>query len=295
MVKTNVLLLSLAATALTAEAPFGWREIMSGRTSLHSGVMLRFSSVLAPAGKSEGLGGGGIWARENTFHRSMTDRSRGVYFGYDLEIGSGDAKTGYMATFRPLSEALDASLKPLPPPKFPAPQLVHDGDIIALDLMVSPDGAQRLTDYIEIVMHELVPPAATTTAAPRDYTVDDGPLAFDTSRVTFWVDGRQWQGLSGVTGKPGATFWIAVPGQGRYVLSLVPHEGFAQLGAVRDNVMAFGDGAQQFEVRFMSPIAGAGKAWNLYVLHDRGYQPRANQQGMLNSGTDRLENLVPKR
>jgi Sigma-70 region 2 len=38
----------------------------------------------------------------------------------------------------------------------------------------------------------------------------------------------------------GATVWFCYPGQGRYILSLVPHEGF---------------------------ILGSKGAWNLYVLH----------------------------
>jgi hypothetical protein len=150
--------------------------------------------------------------------------------------------------------------------------------------MVSPDGTQKLTDYIEIYGHQLEPPAAKTMDEPHDFTLDDGPLNLDFSLISVWKSGRQLRRY-GTTTKPGSTFWIALPGQGRYLLSPTPHEGFTKGGAIRDNVILF----QDYEIRFMNPIAGAGKAWNLYIRHDPAYQ--TNQVSM---GTDRLSNLLPK-
>jgi hypothetical protein len=220
----------------------------------------------------------------------MVDRSSGVYFGYDLVIADRGDGNGYLATFQPLSAI--SSFKPSPLPKYPAPQVVRDGDIIELDLMVSPDGKQRLTDYIEILGRPSGPAAATTTAEPCDFTLDDGPVKVDSFDMGIWIDGQKYQGRSGFTEKPGATFYIAVPGQGRYVLSLTPHEGFVKSGTIRDNVIGFEGGGQQYEIRFMTPIAGAGKAWYLYVLHDRTFQrPASNGIGV---GLDRLQNLVPQ-
>src|SRR5260370_10497915 len=179
-------------------------------------------------------------------------------------------------------------------PKYPPPQIVHDGDIIELDLMASPDGKQKLTDYIEIFSPHHEPPAASTAVQPRDFTVDDGPVTFDATQFTIWKQGQQLQELLGFTSRPGATFWIALPGQGRYILSLTPHDGFTKSGAIRDNVMSFEIAGQEYEVRLMSPIAGAGKAWNLYMLHDVTYEPKQHEQKIVNIGTDRLENLLPK-
>jgi hypothetical protein len=162
--------------------------------------------------------------------------------------------------------------------------------------MVSPDGKQKVTDYIEVLAHEPEPPAATTTAAPRDYTLDDGPITFDASRISIWQHGQRVTDKWGFTGKPGATFWIAFPGQGRYVLSLQPHQALTKAGTVRDNVLAFHDSGQDYEIRLMSPIAGAGRAWNLFVAHDPTWQhANPNQQSFIHTGTDRLESLLPKR
>lgn len=302
MFKISVLVVFVAA----AFAQPG-RIVMSGSATLSSGVMVRYKSMLvstavSPYNMGLGLGEGGAGGRRNEFHRVMVDGRSGSYFGYDLEIGAGDETNGYVVTFKPPSQestllprlARGRSLKPAPLPAYPPPMVVHNGETIALDLMVSPDGKQKLTDYIEILAHQPIPPPATTTAEPQDFTLDDGPVVFDIEAITIMVQGQKYTGNHGFTGKRGSTFWIAFPGAGRYVLSLAAHEGFAKAGAIRDNVISFADGGRDYEVRFLSPIAGGGKAWNLYMRHDSNWEPKPNQQNMVNMGTDRLENLLPK-
>jgi hypothetical protein len=292
------LVFAFVAVAI-AQTPASDREIMAGSGQLKSGPVLAFRSMLTPAGTpTKGLGGGGIWTDANTMHRYMIDRSNRLYFGYDLVLGTRDATGGYVATFRLLSqtEHLDseeiAGMKFMMLPKYPSPQLVHDEDTIAVDLMVSADGSQRLTDYIRILGRR--PPAAKTTAEPRDFTIDDGPVTFDITQLTFWKQGQLYRGMSGFTGKPGATLWVAIPGRGRYILSLVSHEGFTKAGTIRDNVAAFTDSGQQYEMRFQSPIAGAGKAWNLYVMHDSAFRQDLLHRASVEMGTDRLDHFIPK-
>ena len=78
------------------------------------------------------------------------------YFGYELKaepVGNGRLRL----TFGPLpgdvakqlqwANAKDAVVLS---PKFPAPQIVEDGQSVELDLLVSPDGKQRITDKIEV-------------------------------------------------------------------------------------------------------------------------------------------------
>lgn len=299
----NSVVLCLLPVAAMAQLPSG-QQIMSGSGTLKSGVTIRFKTIAAPAGIDwSGLGEGGIATDANSIHRVMIDKVRGIFFGYDLAVGNGDALTGYVATFQPLSNSAPllgrssggAILTQAPDPKFPAPQVLRDGDVIVLDLMVSPDGKQKVADYIEFLAHEPDPAAPAANAEPRDFTLDDGPVTFHAERVSVWIGGQKYSGMPGFTGKPGATFWVAFPGQGRYILSLIPHDGFIKSGAVRDNVISFQDNGREYEVRFMGPIAGAGKAWNLYVLHDPVYTPNPNQRMAVSTGTDRLENPLPKR
>jgi hypothetical protein len=297
MFKTSFVL-AFAAVAM-AQNPASDRQIMAGSGHLKSGPVLAFRSMLTPAGAPpKGLGGGGIWTDANTMHRYMIDRNSRLYFGYDLVLGARDATGGYLATFQPLSQTDHlgseeiAGMKLMMLPKYPAPQTVHDEDTIAVDLMVSPDGSQRLTDYITILGQQ--PAAAKTTAEPRDFTIDDGPVTFDITQLTFWKQGQLYRGMSGFTGKAGATLWVAIPGQGRFILSLVSHEGFMKAGTIRDNVASFANSGQQYELRFQSPIAGAGKAWNLYVMHDAAFQQDSLHRLSVNMGTDRLDNLIAK-
>lgn len=91
-----------------------------------------------------------------------------------------------------------------------------------------------------------------------------GTTRWTMAPMSVWVDGKKWQGTAGTTGKPGATFWVAIPGAGRYILSLISHAGARKGGVVRDYVLAFEDGGDSYEVRLGGPVAGAGKAWNLY-------------------------------
>jgi hypothetical protein len=313
MLRTSLLCMfaAVAVGQTNSPASFGsglsgaGRQIMSGSTTLKSGVAVRYRTVLAPDGDLLGsFRGSGIAVSADVVHRFVIDGARQSYFGYDLAITPSGAPNSYKASFQPLSNmdetlkrfsAAGMSLRPMPLPKYPAPQMVQDGDIIELDLMVSADGKQKLTDYIEILSHMPEPAPATTTAEPRDFTVDDGPVTFHIPLATIWINGQKYQGKWGLTGKPGATFWVALPGQGRYVLSLIPHEGFTRSGTVRDNVISFEDEGQLYEVRFMDPIAGSGKAWNLYMLHDLTYQPPQNQRNSIYGGVDRLENLLPAR
>ena len=315
MLKTSLLCLVAAVALAQTDTPIhlapGFhgrqRVIMSGTgTMTKSGVGIRYKTVLVwtgvPPDNFGRLLGGGITVDADGIHRVMVDSRNGSYFGYDIVIGEGDAANGHLATFLPPSHvdrlleriAGNTSLRLTPLPTYPTPQIVHDGDIIELDLMISPDGKQTLTDHIEILSHQRVPPAARTAADLLDFTVDDGPVTFDATQFTMWKQGQQLQELLGFTARPGATFWIALPGQGRYIFSLTPHSGFTKSGAIRDNVISFEIAGQEYEVRFMSPIAGAGKAWNLYMLHDLTYEPSQHEQRIVNTGTDRLENLLPK-
>jgi hypothetical protein len=293
MFKISLLaLFAVAAFAQTADevATASEKAVMGGSAGVGSGGRFVFRSVLRPAGgTTAGLGGGGIWSSGNTVHRYMIDESSKSCFGYDVVVGTPDASGSYSVTFAPLSQCERSweseNLKLVVLPKYPAPKLMHDGERIELDLMASPDGSRKLTDIIAIRMHDTGPPAPTTTAAPRDYTIDDGPITFDCGGCTFWKGGRKVEG-TGFGSKPGATLWVAIPGHGRYILSLIPHDGFVKAGAVRDNVVQF----ENYEVRFQSPVAGTGKAWNLYVQHDAGYSVHL----MVQMGTDRLENLLAK-
>ena len=248
---------------------------------------------------------------QNVWHRFVTDKVYQQYFGYDLTVNAGSASGQYRVTFSPLSIGPDqlqpSGLSPVPLPQYPEPQIITPGDTIAVDLLVSPDGKRKIVDYIEFSFGTPSdPPPATSTGEPKDYTIDDGPLKFDFIGYVA-INGRKFQGQTGFfKGKQGgATLWFAFPSQGRYILSLAPHDGFSKMGMVRDHVVSFQSNGQRYEIRMGSPVVGAGGAWNLYGFHDLSYKPENSEQTpipgsipagtvMVIGGTDRLENLLPR-
>jgi hypothetical protein len=126
---------------------------------------------------------------------------------------------------------------------------------------------------------------ANPNLVPREFTIDDGPVSISVPFQVL-VNGKEFQGHTiGWHIDTGSTLWLGLPGQGMYILSLAPREGynFQKAGAIRNHVIAFQSGGNQYEIRTSGPIAGAEKAWNLYVLH----LPEREMKGPL-FGVDRL-------
>jgi len=291
------LIAAIAASALAQ--PEGL--VLSGSGTLPSGIVVRFRTIIEPHTSSSELKSfnGGVTAGAEAIHRIMWDNS--IYFGYDVGVARS-APGSFSVTFLPLSispeRMVGKPLTPAPQPHFPAPQTVENGDTIALDLFVSPDGRHKVVDYIQIVPPENAePPAASLEGlAPQDFTIDDGPVTFDISpKVTYWINGQEFGGESGFSGKPGATLWVYFPGRQRYILSLVPSPGFEKAGAVIHNVASFVADGQQYEIRFSGAIVVGGKAFNLYLARDPSYHPKPELSNTVVAGVDRLVNLLPDR
>jgi len=223
-----------------------------------------------------------------------------------MVVFPGETANSRQVTFGPLTESAvraplkavagDLPLNPAPLPKYPAPQVVYDGDTIALDLMVSPDGRERIVDYIQFVFGPTsIKPAAAANAEPRDFTIDDGPVKFSSNPPDVFIDGTKFPRSVVMYGSAGgATLWFYFPGRGRYILSLAPHDGFVKAGAVRGAAISFHADGQEYEIRMAEPIAGLDKAWKLYVLRDPQYLPRSALVNLVVGSADRLENLLPK-
>lgn len=280
------------------------QQMMSGEEELRSlGVLVRFKVMVSSTGnvpvKPWRSVSGRLSTKGGRVRRVMFDPHDGVWFGYDIAV-AGDSANGFLLTFGPPSANApkgprENTVRVMSLQKYPAPQSIRDGDTVAIDLMVSVDGTQKLTDYIQIVSpgRDPRPAAATTTAEPRDFTIDDGPVTYNTRRFeVLWQ--AQTLKMTWHTAGPGATFWIAFPNDGRYILSLVPHDGFTQSGEVHANVISFEPNGQPCEIRFLTPVAGDGKAWNLYVMHDAGYLPNEDLQDKVITGTGRLDEFVAR-
>jgi len=288
---TNIVWLALLAALPGADQP---GRLMSA-SGMMGDVVIRFTTMAEPPLPTQKGTGGGIVVRKDRIQRYVADPTSNQWFGYDL-VAVPEGPNRFRVSFEPLSLRPDEiqGFKTAPTvvlqPKLPAPQVLENGDTIAVDLLVTPDGRGKIVEYIQVSSKE-EPPPARTAAEARDFTLDDGPLEFSFEQpAKLLVNGQSTNDLR-MTSRPGGTLWFNIPGRGRYILSLTPHEGFEKAGAIRDNAIIFQDGGERYELRTSGPILGAGRAWNLYMLRDPSY-PAGDTP---HYGTDRLDNLLPKR
>ena len=158
------------------------------------------------------------------------------------------------------------------------------------------DGKTKVVDYFQVssmagtaLSGTLTP---TTSGEPRDYTLEEGVPQYNFQGIKMTVNGQPVESTTGFTGKAGVTLWMTAPNQGRYILSLLPHEGFQKSGVIRDSSITFESDGQKYELRGSELVLGARGAWNLYVMHDPSFAAKPN--GIF-WGTDRMENLLGKQ
>jgi hypothetical protein len=175
-------------------------------------------------------------------------------------------------------------------PKYPPSQLLHDGDTLALDVLVNPRTGVKIIDFVRVSSKGEATQASKATgvesaaaALPasgasraKDLTADMIEMGIANSRLL--VNGQQMIGTDegrgpGVSGR---LLWFYLPGHGRFILSLAPHEGydFQKIGIVQGRKLAFEMGGNRFEwISSASIIPSIGEAVTLWVLHDPQYQP----------------------
>jgi len=307
----------LAAIGLCLPALAQYGRIQNGSASFKNGLGFAYETRLEPPIPSitgEKFGGG-VNVDEG-IHRFLVDRSRHVYFGYDIAIDRLAEPTAYRVTIRPLSigaeklhyfsDPANWSILPLPLPGYPAPQTLHSGDVMALDLMTNTETGQKIVDYLTIQeprrtgTFEYVPPRQFSyiPGTPRDFTVDDASLRLTAPRLT--IDGKLDESSTRITGEvTGAAVWIYVPNRGRFILSLAPNQalGFRKAGEVRGSVLTFAMGADTFSINSASQIAPGELPFNLYVLQDRFWKPTyafADLSAFTMGAADRAEWLVKR-
>jgi hypothetical protein len=287
-------------------------RIGGGFSTLRAGITVRYATVAEPplhAQNNAGHGSGSKMAGSR-LQRYEVDGGTNSFFGYDLVVDPAPGGR-FRVAFEPLSlrpQDLPERIRSKYPnliavslPKYPPSQVIEDGDTIALDLLISPDGQRKVVDYIQVASSLSGPgPAApgsdTGAEEPKDFAVSD--VTLNVAAPLVWlVNGQEVRRLMTFRPAEGSALWLYFPGRGRFVLSLLPLPGydFRKAGAIRNRVISFRWNNSDYEVRTAAPILGERKVWNLYVLADPSYQPAGLAAGVLSGGTDRIEKLLPKR
>ena len=251
---------------------------------------------------------------KGALHRFVVDTVNRTYFGYDIyaeplagatrcwiailpltsvqiDSPSGQASSGSAAASAgggtPVQ--VDSSYRPVLLPGYPGPQVVDSGATIALDLLASPDGRQKLVDYIEVSCKPL--DAIPDSQAARDFSPED--VEMHIASLSISLNGT-FVSASKTADLRGSLIWFYFPGKGRFILSVAPRrrENFVQAGVIRGNVASFRFGSDHYEVKSAAAILGPGGTWRLYVLHDPSFEPKS---GVAFGSAARLTELFLKR
>lgn len=220
-------------------------------------------------------------------HRVLKDTGGRFIFGYDLWVKPNPTSKNFKIVVRPLDAQFEIKLRARnasegePPqseiistfPKPTGPQTLDDGDAFSLDLLINQNSGVKIVDVVKVAFDRSHLWDNNPKILPRDFAVDAVKLAVKDYRLL--VNGNVVSVGKPTNGCAGALLWFYVPGRGRFILSLVPREGyeFQKVGIIEDNRIEFTVNDNHYEWLSSSPILQGGGTWNLWVLHDPRYTP----------------------
>jgi hypothetical protein len=221
-------------------------------------------------------------------HRMLVDTAGKPVFGYDLLVVPNPTLRQFNVSARPLDAqfaskliARSAAEQRTPQsgtristlPEASLSQLLDDGDVFTLDLLVNSDSGIKIVDVVKVSFDRARLWDLNPKTLPRDFTLDAVQLAVTEYRLlingTLVAKGHSTAGCSG------ALLWFYISDRGRFIFSLVPRAGyqFQKVGFVADNKIEFTVGGDHYEWISNAPVLKDGGAWNLWVLHDPKYMP----------------------
>jgi hypothetical protein len=232
------------------------------------------------------------------YSRILINRAAHAYLGYELILEPQQQAGAYLLTFGKLGiTPLDvaATYAPrlpenppaqpftmLPIPPLPEPQLVHEGQAIAIDLFTDPSTGDKLFDDLHIVllrpMH--VPGVPTASGDARDFLATDADFEIFEPQVTLNGKSQTASGPASLHDVRSALPWFYFPNHGRFILSLTPRTnlGFRKTGEVRGGRIAFTLDDDSVKLESIRPLASGNGVYNLYVLHEPDWQPVSDRQ-----------------
>jgi hypothetical protein len=260
-------------------------------------------------------------AGKSYFTRSIMDSVNHEYFGYEVLLVEQQPGT-YLATFGKLpTTSLEASATATGSDQWtvraltlPEPRVVHDGDVISIELMTDATTGDKLIEDVTIqpfsqrtTIGSPIPltgrggrgqpaeRAVPTVEGPsRDFLPADAEMRLTQPRVT--LNGTpQEPALRATPSVTGNLVWFYIPGRGRYILSLVPRPEleFHKAGEVRGGRVALKLNGDDITLECLSEIATGHAPYNIYALRDSSWEPTAQaQKGQLAIGSVDAEELT---
>lgn len=232
-----------------------------------------------------------LLADNHVVHRVLVDAGGSFVFGYDLVVEPIAASKQFKVSIKPLSTEFEEQLRSRQPagaeatralqnistlPRATDAQLINDGDAFALDLLVNSETGVKIMDVVKVSFDRAKlwsAPQQRRSMPLRDFTLGNVELAVREHKLT--INGELvGGGKKPARGCAGALVWFYVPDRGRFIVSLMPHEGydFQKIGRIENNKISFKLGGDVYEWTSSEPVVGRnGGNWNLWVLHDPDY------------------------
>lgn len=152
---------------------------------------------------------------------------------------------------------------------YPVPQILREGETIALTLAVDGRTGRKMVDYIRAGTGTMKP----RQAVARDVYAEDAELTITQPRLRTNGVEQQAEGLPNITSAP--VVWADIPGHGRYFLSFKPRagEGFEKAGEVEENLLMFSSAGNTFRIDCADRIATGSGTYNIYARRDSSADP----------------------
>ena len=238
--------LPLIAPAPTTKGPRAefetWVEQMS--RDYAESVVPSFTGIDREAGKT-------------TIHRSVRDNFRNISLTYVVTVEPVPQTETFRVSFG------DSSVP------VPVPQILRQGETIALNLSVDVRTGRRMVDYIRVGTGIM----KTRQEVPRDVYAEDAELSI--SQPHLRINGVEQPGASVPATATAPVVWVDIPGQGRYLLSFKPRaaEGFEKAGEATEASLVFTIAGNILRIDCADRIATGSGTYNIYARKDSAADP----------------------
>ncbi|MBO0726852.1 MAG: hypothetical protein J2P52_14705 [Blastocatellia bacterium] len=245
-----------------------------------NGVVVNFSLFAKGHAMNDGVNR--IYSIEgNTIERTLINESTGVYVGYALQVERLESSTKLKISVKPLPQETIQRMRdsvwfkkfaqkwpdngPTPLPRYPEPLIIDINDSLELTLFINPENGAQIGDRLRFEPDQPAP--------PRDFTLDEVALKLIDHRL--FINGEARNGDKPFGGFTAPLPWFSVPGRGRFIFSIQPHEGydFQKIGVIDGNKITFTHGGDKYEWVSSLPIINQRGKWNLWVLVDPNFEP----------------------
>ena len=237
-------------------------------------------------------------------HRVLSAGDGSVIFGYDLRIDSDALTKKFSVAVLPADDAFRRSfLKPpltsasnlfATFPRATTSQKLDDGDALALELLVNPASGLKIVDVVRVSFDPSTLREPSLDAAPKDFALD--AVALTMNGYNLYIDGALAGKAKSSANCTGSLLWFYVPVQGRFIVSLLPRDGytFKKIGLLDRNRIEFTYKDHHYEWISSEPISPINGPWNIWVLQDPNYTPLFSPEKPLPPDNDKSPGALEK-